>query len=328
VLSRSRINGTFTGLLIRPDSMTPTPNVSVRNSLVTSGPTGLAAVEFAMDMGAPAVFSAVGSTFIGRGNSQAALYAHRNTDGSPALTATLRNSIARVEGTGSDLWADRASFDIASSSFTTRKLENGGTAPDPGAGSNVSGDPMLAPDFSLVPSSPLIDRGDPSVALAGELDLAGAARSLDGNGDCVLAPDIGAFERPDLCPPNAAPALTKVRAVPSVFAPVAKRARARATARKVKRGTRFRYTLSEAARVRITIERRGVRKVGKRKRGRFRKVTVLSAAKQAGRQSTRFTGRVRGKALKPGRYRARLVAIDALGARSGERRLKLRIVRP
>jgi hypothetical protein len=37
---------------------------------------------------------------------------------------------------------------------------------------------------------------------------------------------------------------------------------------------------------------------------------------------------VKGKALKPGRYRARLVATDAQGARSKERRLALRIVRP
>ena len=67
-----------------------------------------------------------------------------------------------------------------------------------------------------------------------------------------------------------------------------------------------------------------------RRRGhtRYRKVTVLVANKQAGRQSTRFTGRLRRKALKPGRYRARFVAADAEGLKSHERRLKLRIVRP
>jgi hypothetical protein len=67
-----------------------------------------------------------------------------------------------------------------------------------------------------------------------------------------------------------------------------------------------------------------------RRRGhtRYRKVTVLVANKQAGRQSTPFTGQVRRKALKPGRYRARFVATDAEGLKSHERRLKLRIVRP
>jgi hypothetical protein len=61
---------------------------------------------------------------------------------------------------------------------------------------------------------------------------------------------------------------------------------------------------------------------------RYKRVTTLVANEQAGRQSTAFSGRVRRRALKPGRYRARLVATDALGARSAERRIALRIVRP
>jgi len=328
---RTKLTGTYRGLSISSDSSAPTAtDVSVRNSLVTAGSdsaAGLAAAQIQSNGSRPVNFSALGSTFIARGNTMAAVYATRTADGSPPLTATLRNSIARVQGTGTDLWADRAPIGADFSSFTTRKLENGGTAPEPGSASNVAGDPMLAADYSLQPGSPLIDRGDPSVLLPGELDLAGAARSQDGTGDCVAVPDIGAFERPDTCPipPNVPPVLSKVSATNRVFAPVARRtAHAAVHRRRVKRGTRFRYTLSEAARVRIRIER----VIRRRGDTRYRKVTVLVANKQAGRQSTRFTGRVRRKALKPGRYRARLVATDAGGLKSRERRLKLRIVRP
>ena len=345
-VNRSRVNAVANGLYLRSEPNEPT-SVSMRNSLVRGGPSaeGGGAVTLEGGMGAPVVFEAVGSTIIGR-ETGSAVHARRIADGSAALTTTLRNSIARAEGTGVDLVADRASIGVEFSSFNTRTLANGGTTPEPGGGTNVAGDPLLAPDYSLLPGSPLIDRADPLLLLPGELDLAGAPRSLDGNGDCAAVPDIGAFERPDACPPpapNLPPALTNVSVTNKVFAPVA---RARAGARRrIKRGTRFRYTLSEAATVRITIERvlpgrvrgRGARrrcvKPTSRNRNarrckRYKRVTALVANEQAGRQSTAFSGRVKGRALRRGRYRARLVASDALGARSQERRLALRIVRP
>jgi hypothetical protein len=40
-----------------------------------------------------------------------------------------------------------------------------------------------------------------------------------------------------------------------------------------------------------------------------------------------MTGRVGSRALKPGRYRLRVVAVDAAGNRSAEQRLSFRIVR-
>jgi hypothetical protein len=107
----------------------------------------------------------------------------------------------------------------------------------------------------------------------------------------------------------------------TVFAPVA--ARAAALRRKPKRGTTFRYTLSEAARVSIAIERRL-----RGRTARYRRIGRLVAQKLAGRRSTRFSGRLRGRPLRPGRYRARVVAVDSLGARSSPRRLRFRVVRP
>ena len=355
-VSRSRVTGVSTGMFIRSDLSAPTP-VVVRDSLVMAGTVsdGLAAVQLEADNGYPVMFDAVGSTFIGRGASQAAVYARRVSAGSPALTATLRNSVARAESSGGfDLLADRATIGVDFSSFNTRSLVNGGLAPEAGSAGNVAGDPLLAADYSLQSGSPLVDRGDPSALLPGELDLAGGARSVDGNGDCAAAPDIGAFERPDACPalgpapgpapsPNLAPRLTNVSVTNKVFAPVGT---VGAGARgKVKRGTRFRYTLSEPARVTITIERvlpgrvrgsgtrrRCVKPTARNRRARrckrYRRVTALVANEQPGRQSTPFTGRVKGRALRRGAYRARLVASDALGARSAVTRIALRIVRP
>jgi hypothetical protein len=349
-VNRSRVDAVANALYLRSEPNEPT-SVSMRNSLVRGGPSpeGGGAVTLEGNMGAPVVFEAVGSTIIGRETGHA-VHVRRIADGSPALTTTLRNSIARAEGTGVDLAADRASIGAEFSSFNSQMLSNGGSAPVPGAGTNVAGDPLLAPDHSLLPGSPLIDRGDPAAVLPGEFDLAGAARALDGNGDCVAAPDIGAFERPDACPPppaNVAPQMTNVGVTNKVFAPAARRAAADAQTRRrrVKRGTRFRYTLSEPARVTIAIERvlpgrvrgRGTRRKcvkptarnrKARRCKRYKRVTTLAANEQAGRQSTAFSGRVRRRALRPGRYRARLVATDSLGARSAETRIALRIVRP
>ncbi|HEX3278763.1 MAG TPA: choice-of-anchor Q domain-containing protein, partial [Thermoleophilaceae bacterium] len=195
----------------------------------------------------------------------------------------------------------------------------------------------------------LVDRGDPAYVTAGERDLAGNPRVAG------MAPDIGAFEfqppvAPPPPPPNEAPKLGKVSMSNTVFAPVAATAASpRRARRRVKRGTIFRYVLSEPAGVTIALERRarGVR-ARARARGRVRCVALtrkrargkqkgkpctrwlrsgtLKALQQAGSQSTPFGGRFKGRALKPGSYRARVVASDGR-ARSRERRLPFRIVR-
>jgi hypothetical protein len=280
-----------------------------------------------------------GSTFLARNSgASAGIRLLKDTSYTGVLSADLVNTIARTESTdpgANDLDADSGGTISADfSSFTTRRNANGGTSPAPGSANNVLGDPKLtnsaAGDLTLQPGSPLIDRGDPGLVVLGELDAAGNPRSLDGNGDCVARPDIGAFERPDTCPAgappnqplsNAAPTVTHLTMTNTVFAPVA--ARAAALRRKPKRGTTFRYTLSEAARVSIAIERRL-----RGRTARYRRIGRLVAQKLAGRRSTRFSGRLRGRPLRPGRYRARVVAVDSLGARSSPRRLRFRVVRP
>ncbi|MDQ4047840.1 MAG: hypothetical protein M3131_00415, partial [Actinomycetota bacterium] len=101
----------------------------------------------------------------------------------------------------------------------------------------------------------------------------------------------------------------------------------------IRRGSRGRLTfrLSRAAGVSVVIERRtagtrrGRRCVASKRRGRrcsrFRRKAVLSKDGRGGRNSLR----IGTKRLPRGRYRARLRAVDAIGAGAPERRLRFRI---
>jgi hypothetical protein len=330
---RSRLQGGF-GLTVETSSGDHA-TMELLDSLVTSTESAAAYIE-AEDAGSSSTLNAQGSTLIGFGGIAAVLALRE--EGADAATANLRNSIARhLPGAGKpnfDLLADGGRIDAGFSSFTTRVEENGGTASAPGSAGNVAGDPLLADpnrgDFALAATSPLIDRGDPSLAGAGELDLAGAPRSLDGNRDCLQAPDIGAFEvtgQSASCP-DPRPTITRFGMTNRAFAPKGGRrnrhAHTSSRRKHLKRGTRFTYTLSEPVRVKITIER----KAPKKRRGgrRFVKAATLAAKEAAGRQSTPFSGRVKGKALKPGRYRATIVARDSAGQASAPRRTAFRIV--
>ena len=132
-----------------------------------------------------------------------------------------------------------------------------------------------------------------------------------------------------------APTLTKVSLTNRVFA-----ARGTPKPPRIPRGTRFRFTLSENSTVRVAIDRI---KPGRRVKGRcvkprprFRKRPrckryirrgSLSHAGKTGANTLRFSGRLRGKALAPGRYRATLRATDSAGQKSKRSRVRFRIVR-
>jgi hypothetical protein len=105
-------------------------------------------------------------------------------------------------------------------------------------------------------------------------------------------------------------------------------------------GTRVRYRLSEPAttNMRIQRRRRGVRRRGRcvrarARRGRkrcFRWVRVKGRLRHRGAPGLNafgFTGRLRGKALKPGRYRFVAFARDDAGNRSRTVRRRFRIKR-
>ena len=106
-------------------------------------------------------------------------------------------------------------------------------------------------------------------------------------------------------------------------------------------GTRVMFRLSEAASVRFTVERA---RPGRRVRGRCVKPTrrnrkrrkctrylrqrgSFTVAAGAGETRFRFTGRLRGRKLRPGRYRLVAVATDADGKRSAPERARFTIVR-
>ncbi len=144
-------------------------------------------------------------------------------------------------------------------------------------------------------------------------------------------PDPVAPQTP-VAPDTTPPRITKASLNRRKFA-VARRASQR------KRGTTVRFTLSEAARVELTVLRKvkGRRADGRckqrAKQGRRCTITrtVGNLPKRAGRKgrnSVRFLGRLRGRALAPGAYILRLRATDAAGNRSRAVQLRFRVVAP
>jgi Tol biopolymer transport system component len=142
-------------------------------------------------------------------------------------------------------------------------------------------------------------------------------------GDCPPAPgtpEAAAIPMPVASSDMTAPVLSRVSMTNRRFALAAGRTAATA---KAKRGTTFRFTLSEAAVTKIAIARRqGKRKV------RFVPVLALTRTKTAaGRNRVRFTGRVGKRKLRPGRYRATLTATDAAVNTSRPRTISFTMLR-
>ena len=287
--------------------------------------------------------------------------------GTPSATvrnSVFRNTDTTSDGTSSDVLAD-ASFAAGSatinadhSAFTTLITTGIGTATAtaPTAAGNVAGDPLFKnalTDLSLQAGSPLIDGGDPSVVTAGETDLAGNPRSLDSNKDCIPAPEIGAYEITGnelaTCPQTAtepgtgsgpgtgtptgdqppaipavvdvvAPLLGRASFAPARFAVAKATTPLSAATRRVRRGSSLRFTLSERADVTIVIQRR----VGRRWR---KAATLLRKGMAPGTVRVRFTGRIRKRPLRPGRYRALVTAKDQAGNRSKPRTASFAIIR-
>jgi hypothetical protein len=85
-----------------------------------------------------------------------------------------------------------------------------------------------------------------------------------------------------------------------------------------RRATAFRFSISEPADVQIVIRRRSVR---------GRRLGAISRADlSAGANMIRFSGRLRGRRLKPGRYVAVLTAVDAAGNHSVRRMFRFTVI--
>jgi DNA-binding beta-propeller fold protein YncE len=152
--------------------------------------------------------------------------------------------------------------------------------------------------------------------------------------------------RPSPLPPQdtVAPTVSGLRLTPSRFR-VARhptRPAARVTARRLTpRGSRLRFTLSERADVRILIEHaRTGRRIGNRCQAPTRRLrdrprctryqhagTLTRSGLAAGANTFPFSGRIGGRPLAPGTYRATITATDRAGNHSTPTRATFTIVR-
>jgi hypothetical protein len=330
--------------------------VTIRSSLVmpVSGGTGVSTLD---QPGIDASLTADGITIVGDGSPGSAGVGASSLFAAPASsTILLRNSIVRDVETS----LSRFASDTGSASVTVERSDYdpnataslgsgpGGFTPAPGMlepGGNLNVDPLFvdpAADFHLAAGSPLIDAGDP--AAAGGLDFDGLPLLADGNGDGLVRRDMGAFERPaPAAPPGGAgppsvddraPVVSGFRAVPRRFGVIRRGARGA-----LRRGTRFRFGLDEAAAVTIGIERglpgrrvgRSCRKPSARNRAgrrclRYRRLGALRTAGLPGANALRFTGRLGRRALAAGPYRARILATDMSGNRSAPRTTRFMVL--
>jgi hypothetical protein len=206
-----------------------------------------------------------------------------------------------------NITVENSNFDVAKQELNTTLTQGGGNQTAPPLFVDAAGG-----NYREAAGSPTIDAGVASQI--GSLDLDGNARVLG------AAPDIGAYEfvPPPILPPapgqiqSLSLAPRKFRTVNAGEAIFSARKKAKAPI-----GTKVTYTLSAAGSVEFAVERRVPgRKVGKRcvkptkanrtkrKCARFTQVKgSFTHSGQTGENSFKFSGRLNGKALKPGGYR-------------------------
>lgn len=252
-------------------------------------------------------------TAIASGANSAGIQSRYNDSSPGSHTLTLTNSIAQG---ASDLRTEDGNgpgrIVVSHSNFDLVKAETPGAIT--GAANQSSTPVFLDPaagDYREAPGSPTIDAG--SVEGIGPLDLAGNPRQLG------PAPDIGAYEFvPPPAPIPASAALTSLSVSPKSFrARSAGEAIVSKAGRKKRAGATVRYGLTAVASVSFTVERAlGGRRVrgkcvkqstgnrGRKRCTRFRAVRgAFSLQGVTGVNAFRFSGRLGGRALAPGRYR-------------------------
>jgi hypothetical protein len=119
---------------------------------------------------------------------------------------------------------------------------------------------------------------------------------------------------PPAAPDSVSPTLRRLSLAPRSFRP----ARGRSG------GAVLGFSLSEAARVTLRVERAARRRGGRGERWTRLRGTVERAGRE-GVNRSRFTGRLAGRPLAPGRYRLLAVARDVAGNRSAVARAAFRI---
>jgi hypothetical protein len=353
-IERSRVTGSGTGVENVRNVMT------IRSSLIrfTDGD-GSAGIYADPQLGSHPTIDADGVTVIGP-NLPDTWGAEVNTFVYPAESGDVNLTNSVIRGVSTPLGAFAAGSGQAKVAASYSDYDPSGNSTS-GANASITqadvanvGDARFvdAPggDFRLRPDSPLIDAGDPATSQG--LDLDANPLVGDGNADGIARRDMGAFELPpavgggqqavgggqqggEAAADTEPPIVSAFRADPSLFAV----ARASTTiAAGIARGTRFRYTLSEDSRVALTIQRAlaGRRRGGEclrptpqlrhaKRCTRYRTIGTLSRSAKQGANRTRFTGKIGTRALRPGGYRARLIATDAAANRSTPHAARFRI---
>ena len=140
----------------------------------------------------------------------------------------------------------------------------------------------------------------------------------DSGGPVTGGGQTGDGQAPDLV----APSIGELTLAPRRFRVAA---RSTATVARVRRGTRIRYSLSEAA----AVELRFQRAVRNRRTGKRRWVAVgrLHRTGSAGANRVAFSGRIGRRALRPGAYRLIVRATDAAGNSAKAKPRALRVLR-
>lgn len=207
------------------------------------------------------------------------------------------------------------------------------------------GDGTILSDGGPTPSHSYAEPGTYEVTLA-VTDAQGCSLRHVYTGQSTLCPGgapartVGAVTVPakglvKVLAKAAVPVIDGVRVSPRKFAPKMRGVKAG----KVKLGTTFRYTVSEDATVRFKIERKTLgRLVGGKCRPRtsanaarkkcplFKKLGSREQAGKAGANQLPWNGKLHGRPLPPGPYRATAVATDAAGGRSLPKRATFRVL--
>jgi hypothetical protein len=330
LVDRSRV-AADQGLRLNPQNGA-TVNAFVRDSVV--GPADLAA-------GFAIVSDALTGSVLNLDVRQSTLYGRAPLEG-PLSTEAMNGSVIKTalhntivhnfHTPGLDIFSSatgggESTVTANHSLYRDAAAQGAGTVPTPGTGTNVAADPQFVDppteNFALRATSPAIDRGDPSVLIASELDFVGAARNVDGNRDCAARPDIGAFELQGngiACP--AAPQQSGTAQTPPVFAPL-QRLLARITGlrvRRTRRGLSATFRLDQAGLVRLVLARdlpglrrgrscvRPTRSLRRRRARRCRRFRSLASARTNGRVGAN-TINLRRR-LGRGRYRVTLTVAN------------------
>jgi hypothetical protein len=108
------------------------------------------------------------------------------------------------------------------------------------------------------------------------------------------------------------------------------------SAKQVRKGARIKFTLSEAAKVSLKIERKGKGRrkgskcVARRQTGKrctlYTSKGTLRRGGTAGANTVAFSGRIGSKKLAKGRYRITATATDAAGNKAKKKTVSFRIV--